>query len=399
MPFGEAVGVESERPGVREGDDRGAPVVVAGVDAERDAVLGGDLQGLLRGGEQGFVVARQVEGGSGGLLIEGEERAGGEQGLGAALRHQQAFHEVQQFGAVVSGQDERAPRDPQADTEGGGVGTVSAYVTDDGVQHPVVSLDDVEEVAAEQGLFGAGQVAGGHRDGGGVEEGPGQQSAFEPGVLLRALPGRLGFGRRALGVAPVDGVAHRAAQQFGFDFALDEVILGSGGHRFGARLLLGQAGQDDHRGVRGHGADGGDRIGARHVGQVEVEENAVDGAGCEFRAGFGQRDAGGELEAQLGVVEELLDEQGVGGVVLYEEDAVDRFVRSDAVDVGEGCGHGAGSAVARVASAMVDGAGGGMGARVKLMRAPSRYSGSTAMVPPWNSTIFLHIARPIPLPG
>lgn len=40
----------------------------------------------------------------------------------------------------------------------------------------------------------------------------------------------------------------------------------------------------------------------------------------------------------------------------------------------------------------------GLLARVKTMRVPSVWVRSTAMVPPWNSTIFLHMARPMPLP-
>lgn len=150
----------------------------------------------------------------------------------------------------------------------------------------------------------------------------------------------------------------------------------------------------------GDGADGGDRGGARGVGQVQVEEDAVGRVGGEGGAGLGEGGPGGEFEPQPGVVEELLHEQGVALVVLDEEDAVQRFVGGGAGGGCHGRAHRACSVSDRAAVSPVGGPGrcGGSGARVKVMRAPSRWSGSMAMVPPWNSTIFLHIASPMPLP-
>lgn len=189
-------------------------------------------------------------------------------------------------------------------------------------------------------------------------------------------------------------------QEVRFDLALDEVVLGTGSHRLGARLGLGESGQDDHGCMRGQRSYGGERGDARHVRQVQIEEDAVGLAVAQFGAGLGQRGASGQLEAQPCVVEEFFDEQGIAQVVLDEEDAVVGRARGRIRSVVHGCGHRAASAFARVASGRADGRGlcDGSGARVNVIRVPLRYSGSTVMVPPWNSTIFLHMARPMPLP-
>ncbi len=257
-----------------------------------------------------------------------------------------------------------------------------------------VVVDDVEEVAAEQGSGAAGQVAAGDGDGGGVEDRWGQQAALQARVLLGAQLGGLGLDAGAFGATAVDGVAHAAAQQVGFDLALDEVVLGAGGHGVGTRPRFGQAGEDDHGGVGGEGAHGGDCGCSRGVGQVQVEQDAVDACGGEGGAGLREGGADGQLDVQAGVVEELLHEEGVGGVVLDQEDAVERLVGGGRGYGGCGDGHAAASPVCSAGGRTS----GGWGARVKWMRAPPWWSGSTWMVPPWNSTIFLHMARPMPLP-
>lgn len=285
---------------------------------------------------RGFVVAGEVEGRGGRSQAEGEEGAGGEELLVIALGDQDAFHQVQQTLAPVPPEYQGAPGDPQADPERSRVGAVAADVAHEGVEQAVVCLHHVEEVPAEQGHRRAGQVAGGHFHGGCVEEWLGQQAALQTGVLLCPQPGGLGFGARAFGLAPVGGVANGAAQQVRFDLPLDEVVLCSRSHGVGTRLGLGQSGQDDDRGVWGQGADGGDRVDARYVGQVQVEKNAVGHGAGQFGTGLRQCGPGGQLEPQSRVVQELFDEQCVTLIVFDEEDAVGRLGGIRRCGVGRG---------------------------------------------------------------
>lgn len=129
------------------------------------------------------MVAGEVDGVGRGVLVEGEEGAGGEQWLVAAFGDQNALHVVQEFGAAVSGEGQGAPGDAQADTEGCRVGAVPADVADNGLEQSVVALDDVEEVSAEQCELGAGEVARGDRDGRGVEDRMGQQTSFQADIF------------------------------------------------------------------------------------------------------------------------------------------------------------------------------------------------------------------------
>lgn len=118
------------------------------------------------------------------------------------------------------------------------------------------------------------------------------------------------------------------------------------------------------------------------VGQVEVQQDAIHLPHTQFGAGLGERLVPDEGVGQGCVGEQFLDEERVAAVVLHQQDAV--------VLLGWcGCHDRGSSALVGLVSAR----------RVKEMRVPGLWWVSTAMVPPWNSTIFLHMARPIPLPG
>ncbi|MDQ0785128.1 hypothetical protein QFZ64_000625 [Streptomyces sp. B3I8] len=263
-----------------------------------------------------------------------------------------------------------------------------ADVADDGVHEAVLGLYDVEEVTAEQGLFPPGEVPGGGGHAGRAEQRQGQQPPFQARVLLGTQPALSQGDPGEFGLLALDGVADRALQQLGVDLALDEVVLGPRRERLDPGVGLGQAGQDDDGRLGAGVADRVDGLEAGHVGQVQVEQDAVGRAGGEFGAGLGDGTALYEGVREVGVVEQFLDQQRVARVVLDQQDAQ----VAEVADTGREGSHAVGSSVVAGTAARRTG-------RVKTTRVPGAYSGSMPMVPPWNSTTFLHMARPIPVPG
>ena len=134
----------------------------------------------------------------------------------------------------------------------------------------------------------------------------------------------------------LDAVADRTVQEVPVHLALDEVGVRALAQGVDRHLLVGEAGDHDHRDVRGDGADldqGGEAVA---VGQVQVEQDRVERPFGESVERVGEpvdRDHLVALGVHLG--EHLADEPGVARVVLDQQYPERLWVRGHRLHVPE----------------------------------------------------------------
>ena len=226
----------------------------------------------------------------------------------------------QQLLRRVAAEHERAPGDPQADAERGGVRAMAGDVADHDVDGAVGGLDGVVEVAAEQRPLASRPVVGGQPQRRVADQRRGQQAALQPRVLLGVGARELELLAGLLGAPALDRVADRARQPLPVDLALDQVVLRARGDGLDPAPLVVEAGEHEHRQVRAVGLDLVQRRQALRVGQVEIEQHAVDLLVLPA-PGLRQRRGAHDLDQRAADREQLLDEQRVAVVVLDEQDA------------------------------------------------------------------------------
>ena len=121
----------------------------------------------------------------------------------------------------------------------------------------------------------------------------------------------------------LDGILHRAQQQFPVDLALDEVILRAALDRGQCQRLVVGAGEDDDGDFGRMRVDLGERLEAQAVGQRQVEQHEGDiAAGKRLETA---REAVGVLEPESGgrlLQEHFPDQAGVARVVLDQQDGL-----------------------------------------------------------------------------
>ena len=147
-----------------------------------------------------------------------------------------------------------------------------------------------------------------------------QQPALEAGVLLRVQARDLELLARLVRAPALDRVAHRARQPLTVDLPLDQVVLRARGDGLHPAALVVEPGQDEHGEVHAVGLERVQRREPLRVGQVEVQQHAVDLLEL-LAAGLRERLRAHDLDVRAADREQLLDEQRVAVVVLDEQDA------------------------------------------------------------------------------
>lgn len=238
-----------------------------------------------------------------------------------AFGDQDLLQQPDLFEPAGRAQYRRAPGHPQTDTQRRLRGPVPRHIADHRVHRAVGGLHHVVEVTAEQGVRPARRVPGHRFEGVVVQQGHGQQPAFEAGVLPRHQPVGAQRRRGLLDLLALEGVTDRAAQRLRIEPSLDEVVLGAGRHGRQARIGLGPARQHHDGRIRRRLDDPGHGVQAVHIGQMQIEQYAARGpAAGQEPARLRERPAPGQRGIQLAVREHLLDEEGVTGVVLDQQD-------------------------------------------------------------------------------
>lgn len=110
-----------------------------------------------------------------------------------------------------------------------------------------------------------------------MQQGHGQQPAFEAGVLPRHQPVGAQRRRGLLDLLALEGVTDRAAQRLRIEPSLDEIVLGAGRHGRQAGICLGPAGQHDDGRIGRRLDDPGHGVQAVHIGQMQIEQYAARG--------------------------------------------------------------------------------------------------------------------------
>ena len=269
---------------------------------------------------------------------------------------QDLLERAQQLVAAQARQRQRPPGDTQLHAERRLVRTVPADVTDHRVDRAVRSTDRVVEVAAEQGARTPRPVAGGEAERGALQEGRGQQAAFQTAVLLGAHPalGEPPLGR--VGTLAFHRVPDRPAQQPTVQLVPEEVVLGAHTHRLGAALGVARRGEREH-GVPGrelqHPPQYGELVVALDPaggGQGEVQQDAVDVIG-EQPHRLGEVAGGAHTDRPAGRVQQLGHDRGAAGVVLDHQQGEAGAGGSEHAGglggAGTGAGTGGGAAGAR----------------------------------------------------
>jgi hypothetical protein len=198
---------------------------------------------------------------------------------------------------------------------------VAADVADDDVDRAVAGVDEVVEVAPEERALAARPVARADLQRAVVEDGDGQQPAFEARRLLGQDLRRAQPLADAVGLPALDGVDDRPAQAVAVDAALDQVVLGARGDGLDPALVVAIAGEDEVRDVRRGLAQALERRQAAGVGQAEVEQDAVEGLGVQEHEPLGERLRAAHLDGRRLLAQELGDEERVAVVVLDEQHA------------------------------------------------------------------------------
>ena len=125
---------------------------------------------------------------------------------------------------------------------------------------------------------------------------------------------------RLVGAPALDRVADRARQPLPVDLALDQVVLRAGGDGLDAAPLVVEPGEHEHRQVGAVGLEPVQRREPVRVGQVEVQQHAVDLVEL-LAPRLRERLRAHDLDERAADGEQLLDEQRVAVVVLDEQDA------------------------------------------------------------------------------
>ena len=218
-----------------------------------------------------------------------------------------------------SGQHEGSPGDAKGNAECRLVRAVAGDVTDHRPHPSIGELDGVEEVATEECLAPARPVTRHPRHRRVVDHRPGKQAALEPKILGSAGLGPEETAPDLLGAAALYGVADGTGQAIAVDLTLDEVVLGTTGHRLDTDRPILESGEDDNRRVRGDGEHPGQRFEPHGVWQAEVEDDAFGtlGGQTDQRRCQGPTGANNQVVPRIG--EELLDQDGIGDVVLDQQ--------------------------------------------------------------------------------
>ena len=124
----------------------------------------------------------------------------------------------------------------------------------------------------------------------------------------------------ALGPPALDGVADRPPQELAVGAALDQVVLRAGVHGLERQRIVGVPAEHDDGHLRRRLEHGEQRLQAAGIGQLEVQQHAV-GAGRPAPRDAGQAlgQVASTLDLPSGRAHERLDQGGVGGAVLDEE--------------------------------------------------------------------------------
>jgi hypothetical protein len=249
-----------------------------------------------------------------------QDGEGGEDVVLGALGTDDLLQKLELARAHASGEHSGPPGHPQTDAECGLRRSVAGDVPDHRVHGAVLALDDVEEVAAEQGVVPARAVARGHLATGAPQQGCGQQSTLKARVLPGHQSARLEFGARSLHLLALQGVPDRAAERLGVQAVLGEEVLRSFGHRGEPGLVLGDSGEH-HDGRVGRGVTHQpDRAESMGVGQMQVQQDAHGiRRGIEEHTCLGEGLAPGDLHRQSAVGQHLPHQQRVSGVVLDQQ--------------------------------------------------------------------------------
>ena len=220
------VGVEQQRPAVRAADGRPRPT-------PRPSTT--PSGGPTRPGSSGTIARSAISSGGGWPASRiravppiGRDRDHAERGEHPREVALDLVHDLQRRQHVVhrvAAEHERAPGDPQADAERGGVGPVAGDVADHGVDGAVGHLHRVVEVAAQQRAPAARAVVRGQLQRGIADQRGRQQAALEAGVLLGVQACDLELLARLVRAPALDRVADRARQSLPVDLALDQVVL------------------------------------------------------------------------------------------------------------------------------------------------------------------------------
>lgn len=169
---------------------------------------------------------------------------------------------------------------------------------------------------------------------------------------------------------------------------LHQELLGSLGHRLhGQRLVIHPREKQD-----GHGRislpDPTEGVEPPAVGKREVEDDGMEPLGSQHLQPLGKGSSHRGLEGnRLGILQHGANEEGVGLVVLDDQDPEDALGLGH-IDGGAAQGFDSRGAAAGLASG-----------KVKCSEAPDPGSDSAQIRPPSCSTILRHRANPRPEPG
>jgi hypothetical protein len=154
-----------------------------------------------------------------------------------------------------------------------------------------------------------------------VEDRHRQQPALEARGLLGQDLGRAQPLADAVGLAALDGVEDRPPQAVAVDAALHEVVLGAGGDRLDAALVVAVAGEHEVRDVRGRLAQALERVEPAGIGQPEIQQDAVERLAAQELESFGERLRPVHADRGRLLAQELRDQERVAVVVLDHEHA------------------------------------------------------------------------------
>ena len=123
-----------------------------------------------------------------------------------------------------------------------------------------------------------------------------------------------------IGRVPLDRVADGAIEQRAVDFGLDEVVLRALAHRTGRHLLVGEAGENDDRRLRGFGARAQEGVHPLAVGQIQIEQDRAEPLRAQAFEGVAQPVGVRQRHRMVRVLQHLAHEARVGRIVLDQQD-------------------------------------------------------------------------------
>ena len=161
-----------------------------------------------------------------------------------------------------------------------------------------------------------------------IEEAAGRAVAEMAGVAQAGQPiggsklGELRVAQRQLPLQPLamNRIAECTNQKAGSHPALDQVILRALGHGDDRRLLVIQAAEHDDRQVGGPRLKGPKRLQPAAVGQPQIEQDHFEVTAVDRAQGVRQpANLGDDKPTWPCLPQRLLDQQRVGGAVLYQK--------------------------------------------------------------------------------